>query len=73
MCVDVGCLKDIFVCVVLEALRNALYNFFYLLTYLQMFVLLKGTTTSSKLGIQFLGLGYYYPSTGLPSLVQSVT
>jgi len=23
----------------------------------------RGATTSSKLGVQFLGLGYYYPST----------
>ena len=26
-------------------------------------VQLRGATTSSKLGVQFLGLGYYYPST----------
>jgi len=34
----------------------------------------RGATTCSKLGVQFLGLGYYYPSTekkqtSLPSLV----
>jgi len=36
----------------------------------------RGATTFSKLGVQFLGLWYYYPSTekiDLPSLVQSVT
>jgi len=38
----------------------------------------RGATTSSELGVQFLGLGYYYPSTekiktDLPSSVQSVT
>ena len=31
----------------------------------------RGATTFSKLGVQFLGLGYYYPSS-LPSLMQSV-
>jgi len=38
----------------------------------------RGAAMSLKLGVQFLGLGYYYTSTernytGLPSLVQSVT
>jgi len=37
----------------------------------------RGATTFSKLGVQFLGLGYYYPSrknwTGLSGSLQSVT